>query len=181
MSRHQRVLLLICISLYCLLLVIDVTAGQPPQRYRKINRHQIPKRRKSLRTDGTRFSTESKTSATKLKSASVSVKKASRKPHIIFIIGDDLGYNDVGYHGKRMGSIADTPAIDALAYSGVRLENYYVQPSCTPTRASLLTGRYPVSYFKRGREVLALTLVMMRSSDLKCSISNYILSESKSK
>ncbi|XP_072047296.1 arylsulfatase B-like [Amphiura filiformis] len=66
------------------------------------------------------------------------------KPHIVFIVADDLGYNDVGYHGKRMGSIADTPAIDALAYSGVRLENYYVQPRCTPTRASLLTGRYPI-------------------------------------
>ena len=69
---------------------------------------------------------------------------ASPKPHIVFVVADDLGYNDVGYHGKTMGSIADTPAIDELAYSGVRLENYYVQPSCTPTRASLMTGRYPV-------------------------------------
>ena len=70
--------------------------------------------------------------------------RKSHKPHIVFIVADDLGYNDVGYHGKTMGSIADTPAIDDLAYSGVRLENYYVQPTCTPTRASLMTGKYPV-------------------------------------
>jgi hypothetical protein len=62
------------------------------------------------------------------------------RPNIIFIIADDLGYNDVGYHGSEI----KTPNIDKLAMSGVRLENYYVQPVCTPTRGQLLTGRYQV-------------------------------------
>jgi arylsulfatase A-like enzyme len=62
------------------------------------------------------------------------------RPHILLIIADDLGYNDVGYHGSRV----KTPNIDKLALSGVRLENYYVQPICTPTRGQLLTGRHQV-------------------------------------
>ncbi|XP_060597804.1 arylsulfatase J-like [Ruditapes philippinarum] len=62
------------------------------------------------------------------------------RPNIIFIIADDLGYNDVGYHGSEI----KTPNLDQLAMSGVRLENYYVQPVCTPTRGQLLTGRYQI-------------------------------------
>ncbi|XP_045200174.2 arylsulfatase J-like [Mercenaria mercenaria] len=63
-----------------------------------------------------------------------------RRPHVILIVADDLGYNDVGYHGSEI----KTPNIDQLALSGVRLENYYVQPVCTPTRGQLLTGRYQI-------------------------------------
>lgn len=65
-------------------------------------------------------------------------------PHIIFLLADDLGWNDVGYHGKA-GSLIKTPFIDKLARQGVRLENYYVQPTCSPTRSQLMTGRYQVS------------------------------------
>lgn len=61
-------------------------------------------------------------------------------PHIVYIIADDLGWNDVGYHGSTI----KTPHIDALARGGVRLEQFYVQPVCSPTRAAFLTGRYPV-------------------------------------
>lgn len=68
----------------------------------------------------------------------------STKPHIIIVVADDLGYNDVGYHTPGTGCVARTPNIDNLAFGGVRLENYYVQSICTPTRASLMTGRYPV-------------------------------------
>ena len=66
-------------------------------------------------------------------------KKADR-PHIVFILADDLGWKDVGYHGSEI----KTPHIDRLAYNGVRLEQHYVQPVCSPTRAALLTGRYPI-------------------------------------
>ncbi len=64
------------------------------------------------------------------------------RPHMVILLADDLGWNDVGYHG---GSIP-TPHIDNLAASGVRLEQFYVQPVCSPTRAALLTGRYPIRY-----------------------------------
>ena len=60
------------------------------------------------------------------------------KPNIVFILADDLGYADIGYHGGA-GQIK-TPALDKLAYDGVRLENYYVQPLCTPSRSALLSG-----------------------------------------
>lgn len=64
-----------------------------------------------------------------------------KKPHIIFILADDLGYNDVGYHKRNQ---IKTPCIDRLARGGTRLENYYVQPICTPTRSQLLSGRYQI-------------------------------------
>lgn len=62
------------------------------------------------------------------------------RPHIIFIVADDLGWNDLG---MRNGDI-QTPNIDNLAKHGVVLDSYYVQATCSPTRASFLTGRYPV-------------------------------------
>ena len=64
-----------------------------------------------------------------------------KRPHVVFILADDFGFNDVGYHGSEIR----TPNIDALSEKGVRLENYYVQPICTPTRSQLLSGRYQVS------------------------------------
>jgi len=65
---------------------------------------------------------------------------AFEKPNIIYIVADDLGWKDVGFHG---GEIA-TPHIDQLAAGGVELDQFYVQPICSPTRASLMTGRYPM-------------------------------------
>ena len=68
-----------------------------------------------------------------------SVTAASR-PHIVLMMADDLGWGDVSYHG---GPIA-TPNIDKLASQGVRLNQFYAQPVCSPTRGALLTGRYPI-------------------------------------
>ena len=63
------------------------------------------------------------------------------RPNIVFILADDLGFRDVGFHGS---TAIQTPTLDRLAYNGVRLENYYVQPACTPTRSQLLSGRYQI-------------------------------------
>ena len=68
-------------------------------------------------------------------------------PHVVFVLMDDYGYNDVGYHAKDHDSAIRTPTLDKLAQDGVKLENYYVQPSCTPTRSQLMTGRYQVQRF----------------------------------
>uniref|UniRef100_A0A3Q2VHG6 Si:dkey-174i8.1 n=1 Tax=Haplochromis burtoni TaxID=8153 RepID=A0A3Q2VHG6_HAPBU len=60
-----------------------------------------------------------------------------RLPHFIFIMVDDQGYGDIGY----IGSDIHTPVLDRLAAEGVKLENYYVQPICSPSRSQLMTGR----------------------------------------
>lgn len=65
---------------------------------------------------------------------------ATQPPHVVFILADDFGWNDVGYHGSEI----KTPNLDKLSAQGVRLENYYVQPLCTPSRNQLMTGRYQI-------------------------------------
>ena len=64
----------------------------------------------------------------------------ANSPNIILVVADDLGYNDVGFHGSEIF----TPNLDKLANTGVMLENYYVSPSCSPSRSQLLTGRYGI-------------------------------------
>ena len=67
-------------------------------------------------------------------------ERIADKPNILIIVGDDMGYADVGFHGVRD---IPTPNLDALAADGVRFTNGYVSgPYCSPTRAGLLTGRY---------------------------------------
>ena len=64
-----------------------------------------------------------------------------RRPNIILIVSDDQGYRDLGCFG---GETIRTPHLDRLAEQGVRLTNFYVTwPACTPSRGSILTGRYP--------------------------------------
>ena len=67
-------------------------------------------------------------------------KPDARQPSILLIVSDDQGYNDLGLLGNGIR----TPHLDKLAKQGTRLTNFYVAwPACTPSRASLLTGRYP--------------------------------------
>ena len=67
---------------------------------------------------------------------------ADRPPNILYIVADDLGWKDVGFHGSDIR----TPTLDALAAKGAKLEQFYAQPMCTPTRAAAMTGRYPFRY-----------------------------------
>ena len=68
---------------------------------------------------------------------------ADRKPNIVHIVADDLGWKDVGFNGCKD---IKTPNLDKLAETGAKFTQFYVQPMCTPTRAALMTGRYPFRY-----------------------------------
>lgn len=74
-------------------------------------------------------------------SVSVSAGAAARKPNIVFILTDDMGYGDVGCYG---GKFVPTPSIDRLAAEGTRFTQFYVaSPVCSPSRTGFLTGTYP--------------------------------------
>src|SRR5262245_47790919 len=64
------------------------------------------------------------------------------RPNRGYLMADDPAQADVGLHGSDI----KTPTIDKLAQNGARLEQFYAQPMCTPTRAALMTGRYPLRY-----------------------------------
>ena len=65
-----------------------------------------------------------------------------RPPHIVFALADDIGFHDVSWRNP----IAVTPTLHALREAGVELTNFYTQSMCSPSRAALATGRYPMRY-----------------------------------
>lgn len=67
-------------------------------------------------------------------------RNKNKNPHILMVVIDDLGSHDLGFHGSGIY----TPNADELASTGVFLDNYYVLPYCSPTRAALLGGKYPL-------------------------------------
>ena len=71
---------------------------------------------------------------------SVPLVWADDRPNVIIMVADDLGWNDVGFHGGEI----DTPSLDRLAAEGVELSRFYTTPICSPTRAALMTGRDPM-------------------------------------
>lgn len=71
---------------------------------------------------------------------------AGNQPNIVLIIADDMGWSDIGFtdkHGASTADVPESPNLDGLAADGVILDNFYVQALCSPTRASLMTGKYP--------------------------------------
>ena len=82
---------------------------------------------------------------------------AQSKPNIILINMDNFGYGELGCYGGGITRGAPTPRIDMLADEGMRLTNYNVEAQCTPSRASLMTGRYPI---RSGNTTVPLTTGM---------------------
>lgn len=69
---------------------------------------------------------------------------AQDKPNIVLIFADNFGYGELGCYGGGITRGAPTPRLDALARQGTRLTNFNVEPSCTPSRSALMTGRHPI-------------------------------------
>ena len=67
----------------------------------------------------------------------------SSMPHILYVLADDMGYNDIGYQSTDLAFAS--PTLDSLAARGVKLGSFYAQKSCTPSRTALLSGFYPAS------------------------------------
>ena len=63
-------------------------------------------------------------------------QSSDRRPNIVIILADDMGYADIGAFGSEI----KTPSMDSLAHSGVRFTNFYTHASCSPTRSMLLSG-----------------------------------------
>jgi arylsulfatase A-like enzyme len=69
---------------------------------------------------------------------------AADKPNVVIMLGDNVGYGDIGAYGAGEVRGMPTPRIDSIAQAGLRLTQYLVEPGCTPSRAALMTGRYSV-------------------------------------
>jgi arylsulfatase A-like enzyme len=122
----------------------DVIREQPDQARRLITMWETWAKRSHVLPLGTwRDKKESEPKKAVAKPVAATEKNAAnrdRKPNIVLIVADDLGYGDIGCHG---GKQIPTPNIDSLAAHGVRCTSGYVTcPVCSPTRAGLLTGRY---------------------------------------
>ncbi len=78
--------------------------------------------------------------AAKPQSGQAEASPARTLPNVVLIMTDDQGYGDLGCHGNP---VLKTPNLDRLHAESIRLTNFHVSPLCTPTRAALMTGRYP--------------------------------------
>src|SRR5271166_2809000 len=83
-----------------------------------------------------------------------------KKPNVVFILADNVGYGDLGPYGGGELRGAPTPRIDQLAKEGLQLTQFLVEPACTPSRAALMTGRYSI------REGLSLVIIPGSESTL---------------
>ena len=74
------------------------------------------------------------------------IRKANdgKRPNIVYILLDDIGYGEIGTPGLTPSRGYSTPNIDAISRQGMTFYRMYTEPSCTPTRVSMMTGRYPI-------------------------------------
>src|SRR5271167_1841809 len=73
-----------------------------------------------------------------------SIRGQTKKPNIVFILVDNLGYGELGVYGGGILRGAPTPRIDKFASEGTRLLNFNVEAQCTPSRSALMTGRFSI-------------------------------------
>ncbi len=69
---------------------------------------------------------------------------AQKKPNVVFMMVDNLGWGEIGTYGGGILRGAETPRLDKLAAEGMKLLNFNVEPQCTPSRSALMTGRHPI-------------------------------------
>ena len=81
--------------------------------------------------------------------ASPAIPPPAVKPHIVFMLVDDWGWADVGYHRSTDTKDIVTPNIDSLVKVGLQLDQHYVYNYCSPSRAALLSGRLPIRVNER--------------------------------
>lgn len=72
------------------------------------------------------------------------VKRFGKRPNIIYILADDIGWGELGAYGGGKVRGTPTPTLDAMAQQGMKLLSHYAEPLCTPTRVALATGRIPI-------------------------------------
>ena len=92
--------------------------------------------------------------------ASMAALHAAEQPNFVIIMTDDQGYGDLACHGNDK---IDTPRLDRLAAQSVRFDRFFVCPYCTPTRAALMTGRYPL---RTGAAAVTRGLETVRSEEV---------------
>jgi len=80
-------------------------------------------------------------------------RRDQTRPNVLFVVADDLGWNDVSWHNENIYS----PVIESLAAEGVLLDQYYVMPTCTPSRVAMMTGKYP---YRLGRQHMYIKPLM---------------------
>jgi arylsulfatase len=71
-------------------------------------------------------------------------QRTGKKPNIIYILTDDIGWGELGWQGGGKHRGTPSPALDKMAFEGMRFWSAYAEPSCTPTRIAIMTGRHPV-------------------------------------
>ncbi len=71
-------------------------------------------------------------------------QRTGKKPNIIYILTDDIGWGELGWQGGGKHRGLPTPNLDKMAFEGMRFQWSYAEPSCTPSRIAINTGRHPV-------------------------------------
>ena len=79
-------------------------------------------------------------------------KKFGKKPNIVYILTDDIGWGELGWQGGGKHRGTPTPELDKMAHEGMRFWAAYSEPSCTPSRIAINTGRHPFRPLQQGQD-----------------------------